>query len=46
MGRAGKLNINIDNVRLTSGEKVALRAIKAGRPKRSLGVVPARMRGS
>src|SRR6266436_1067759 len=28
MGRAGKLNINIDNVRLTSGEKVALRAIK------------------
>ena len=28
MGRAGKLNINIDYVRLTSGEKVALRAIK------------------
>ncbi len=28
MGRAGKLNMNIDNVRLTSGEKVALRAIK------------------
>jgi PEGA domain len=28
MGRAGKLNINIDNVRLTSGERVALRAIK------------------
>jgi len=28
MGRAGKLNTNIDNVRLTSGEKVALRAIK------------------
>jgi hypothetical protein len=28
MGRAGKLNINIDNVRLSSGEKVALRAIK------------------
>ncbi len=28
MGRAGKLNINIDNVRLASGEKVALRAIK------------------
>jgi hypothetical protein len=28
MGRGGKLNINIDNVRLTSGEKVALRAIK------------------
>jgi hypothetical protein len=28
MGRGGKLNINIDNVRLTSGEKVALRAVK------------------
>ena len=28
MGRGGKLNINIDNVRLASGEKVALRAVK------------------
>jgi hypothetical protein len=28
MGRGGKLNINIDGVRLTSGEKVALRAVK------------------
>jgi hypothetical protein len=28
MGRAGKLNINIDNVRLISAEKVALRAVK------------------
>src|SRR5439155_22504305 len=28
MRRAGKLNINIDKVRLTSGEKVALRAVK------------------
>src|SRR5882724_2764706 len=28
MGRGGKLNINIDNVKLVSGEKVALRAIK------------------
>jgi PEGA domain len=28
MGRGGKLNVNIDNVRLVSGEKVALRAIK------------------
>jgi len=28
MGRGGKLNINIDNVKLASGEKVALRAIK------------------
>lgn len=30
MGRAGKLNINIDYVRLASGEKVPLRAIKGG----------------
>ena len=29
MGRTGKLNINIDNVKLASGEKVALRAVKA-----------------
>ena len=28
MGRGGKLNVNIDYIRLTSGEKVALRAIK------------------
>ncbi len=28
MGRGGKLNINIDSVRLASGEKVALRAAK------------------
>jgi hypothetical protein len=28
MGRAGKLNVNIDSVRLVTGEKVALRAIK------------------
>lgn len=28
MGRAGKLNVNIDAVRLVTGEKVALRAIK------------------
>jgi hypothetical protein len=28
MGRGGKLNMNISNVRLTSGEKVALRAVK------------------
>ena len=30
MGRAGKLNINIDYVRLVSGEKVLLRAVKGG----------------
>ena len=28
MGRAGKLNINIDSVRLANGQKVALRAVK------------------
>src|SRR5262249_49184084 len=28
MGRGGKLNVNIDAVRLVSGEKVALRAVK------------------
>jgi len=30
MGRAGKLNMNIDYVRLVSGEKVSLRAVKGG----------------
>ena len=30
MGRAGKLNINIDYVRLANGEKVLLRAVKGG----------------
>ena len=28
MGRGGKLNVNIDDVKLVSGEKAALRAIK------------------
>jgi PEGA domain len=28
MGRGGKLNVNIDSVRLTSGEKIPLRAVK------------------
>jgi hypothetical protein len=28
MGRAGKLNVNIDNVKLVDGERVALRAVK------------------
>ena len=28
MGRAGKLNINIDNVKLADGEKAPLRAVK------------------
>lgn len=30
MGRAGKLNINIDYVQLVDGEKVTLRAVKGG----------------
>ena len=30
MGRAGKLHMNIDYVRLVSGEKVPLRAVKGG----------------
>jgi hypothetical protein len=30
MGRAGKLKMNIDYVRVTSGEKVPLRAVKGG----------------
>lgn len=30
MGRAGKLRMNIDYVRLTSGDKVPLRAVKGG----------------
>jgi hypothetical protein len=30
MGRAGKLDINIDHTRMISGEKIALRAVKAG----------------
>jgi hypothetical protein len=30
MGRSGKLNINIDYVRLANGEKVLLRAVKGG----------------
>lgn len=31
MGRGGKLNVNIDSVRLVTGEKVALRAVKEGK---------------
>jgi hypothetical protein len=31
MGRGGKLDINIDNVRLADGEKVLLRAVKGGK---------------
>jgi len=31
MGRSGKLNVNVDSVQLTSGEKVSLRAVKGGK---------------
>ena len=31
MGRAGKLNVNIDSVRLVDGEKVALRAVQSAK---------------
>ncbi len=31
MGRGGKLDINIDKVRLADGEKVLLRAVKGGK---------------
>src|SRR4051812_10299456 len=31
MGKAGKLNMNIDYVQLVSGEKVPLRAVKGGK---------------
>jgi|HubBroStandDraft_4_1064222.scaffolds.fasta_scaffold69776_1 hypothetical protein len=31
MGRGGKLNVNIDDVKLASGEKVPLRAVKEGK---------------
>ena len=30
MGRGGKLNVNIDSVRMANGEKTALRAVKEG----------------
>ena len=30
MGRAGKLDINIDHTRMITGEKIALRAVKTG----------------
>lgn len=31
MGRGGKLNVNIDSVKLVSGEKIALRAVQDGK---------------
>jgi hypothetical protein len=38
-GRAGKLNVNIDYVRLANGDKVALRAVKGGTGGNKKGVV-------
>lgn len=39
MGRAGRLDVAIDHVRLTNGEKVALRGIKEGRGGSNAGKV-------
>src|SRR2546427_6731420 len=40
MGRAGKLNINVDSVRLANGQKVALRAVKEVRGGGHQGAMP------
>jgi len=39
MGRGGKLDINIDSVRLVSGEKIALRAVKETKGGNSTGAM-------
>ncbi len=39
MGRGGKLDINIDSVRLVSGEKVALRAVKGTKGRDNTGAM-------
>lgn len=39
MGKGGKLDINIDSVRLASGDKIALRAIKEGKGSSSTGMM-------
>ncbi len=39
MGRGGKLDVNIDYVKLVSGEKVALRAVKGGQGGGHVGVM-------
>jgi hypothetical protein len=39
MGKGGKLDINIDYLRLTSGEKIALRAVKETKGSGSTGVM-------
>ncbi len=43
MGRSGKLNVTIDHVRLASGEKAALRAVKETKGKGSTGAMTAGM---
>ncbi len=43
MGRAGKLNMNIDYVRLASGEKVLLRAVKGGSGGNHIGAMTGAM---
>ena len=39
MGRAGKLDVNIDSVRLADGEKAALRATEGGKASGRVGVM-------
>lgn len=43
MGRAGKLNMNIDYVRLVTGEKVLLRAVKGGSGGNHIGAMTGAM---
>ena len=43
MGRAGKLNMNIDYVRLASGEKALLRAVKGGSGGNHIGAMTGAM---
>src|SRR5256886_11195323 len=43
MGRAGKLNMNIDYVRLVNGEKVLLRAVKGGSGGNHIGAMTGAM---
>src|SRR6266513_2610952 len=43
MGRAGKLNMNIDYVRLASGDKIPLRAVKGGSGGNHIGAMTGAM---
>jgi len=45
MGRAGKLHMNIDYVRLVNGEKVLLRAVKGGSGGNHIGAMTGAMVG-